>query len=162
MKPQFFYPQTIFSGIFILILSLLVSGCRTTALVYSESNARNIEPKQGVIAIPLVANIELIQQEKITPYFEDLPYYVTLATIENLPGYKAAVMANAVKQYGADLLVGALIEVTTLKNGKLRITVTGWPTKFTNFRPASQEDSWLLPVYNILNDTNKSNEILLK
>ena len=40
---------------------------------YTESSARNIEPRRGVIAVPLIADLKVMSTERIEPYVEIFP-----------------------------------------------------------------------------------------
>ena len=38
------------------------------------------------------------------------------------------------------MIIGAMVEVITNENGRLEITITGYPARYTNFRNATSED----------------------
>lgn len=55
--------------------------------------------------------------------------------------YKKTALLNAAKKYGADVIVAATIEVETTDSGNLKITVMGFPARYTNFRKATEKDA---------------------
>lgn len=122
-----------------VILSLM-AGCR--AYSYEEHSSRNIEPQQNVVTVPIVADVELLSQEKIT-YTES--FYCPKADLGNVDNYKYVALARAIKQYEADFMIGALFDVKYIKKGRhLEVTVTGFPAKYKEFRKATPDDQWFL------------------
>ena len=118
---------------------------------YTESSARNIEPARGVIAVPLIADLKVISNERIEPYEEIFPYQVNAAIVNYVPSFKRTAFFNAAKKYNADALVGALIDVSTTEDGFLKISVTGYPARYTNFRNATAQDTWMVQMYQLAN-----------
>lgn len=60
--------------------------------------------------------------------------------IDAIPNFKRIVLCKAARQYNADLIIGATIDVVTNKGGCLEITVVGYPAKYTKFRNATKEN----------------------
>lgn len=150
------------------MLSLVVSaGFAQTERVrtggsttYTESSARNIEPARGVIAVPLIADLKVISNERIEPYEEIFPYQVNAAIVNYVPSFKRTAFFNAAKKYNADALVGALIDVSTTEDGYLKISVTGYPARYTNFRNATAQDVWMKTMYEII-DNRYDNDVFM-
>lgn len=140
--------------LFFLITVSVMTGCAEQRLIYRESSGRNIEPAQSAVITPLVANLELISENKIAPYVEILPYAITPELIGNVNNFKKIALLNAAKKYNADTLVAALINVETTDEGYLKITVTGYPAKYTGFRTMTEKDIWLISAYGTLSASN--------
>lgn len=143
-----------------LAAAMLLSGCAMQQLSYREASTRLVEPNQGAIVTPLIADMELISEEKIQPYVEEFGK-LTYLTLSNIEGYKKTALLNAAKKYGADVIVAATIEVETTDSGILKITVTGFPARYTNFRKATEKDAWMVGMHQVINQGNVS-PVLLK
>ncbi len=129
-----------------LIIGLLVvaglTSCTIQRLNYSESSARSIEPNMEAIVTPLIAEPELLSNDKIKPFVLVVPGEVTPALIANIDAWKRVALSDAAKKYNADALIGTMIDVKT-ENNRLNIIVTGWPIRYTNFRKATEADTWI-------------------
>lgn len=120
------------------LMSIVMAGCR--AYFYEERGARNVEPQHQVVTVPIVADLEVLSTEKIT-YSETF----TKANLNNIESYKYVVLAHAIKQYNADLIIGAIYDVNYNSKGRtLEVIVTGFPAKYKEFRKATPEDQWFL------------------
>ena len=129
------------------------------ASAYTESAARNIEPRSGVIVTPLIADMQIVSQERIE-YTETLPYYVTPEIVAFVPSFKKTVFFHATKEHKCDALAASLIDVTTTPEGFLQITVTGYPAKYVNFRNATSDDVWMIQMHQLINN-NHNNDIFI-
>lgn len=126
---------------------------------YTESAARNIEPRSGVIVTPVIADMQIISQNRIE-YSETLPYYVTPEIVSFVPSFKKTVFFHATKEHNCDALAASLIDVTTTPEGFLHITVTGYPAKYVNFRNATANDTWMVQMHQLINN-NHDNDIFI-
>ena len=132
--------KTIYKVLIPLMFLSLMAGCR--AYSYEEKGSRNIEPQHNVVTVPIVADVELLSQEKIT-YTES--FFCSKANLGNVENYKYMALAHAIKQYEADFMMGALYDVKyTKKKSLLEVTVTGFPAKYKEFRKATPDDQWFL------------------
>lgn len=131
---------------FLLVLVFLTSCAVQQKTTYRESSARIFEPGLSAIITPLVADMELISQDKIEPYVEEFPYEVNLSTIQYVDNLKRMALLNAAKKYDADVIVSATIEVETTPQGLYRITVIGYPARYVNFRNATAADTWMIDM----------------
>ena len=57
--------------------------------------------------------------------------------------YTEVAKAKMMEEYNCDAILSATSSATT-KNGRLVITVRGYPVKYTNFRKATKDDLWIL------------------
>lgn len=136
-----------------LAAAFLLSGCAIQQPSYREASTRLIEPSQGALVTPLIVDMELVSEEKIKPYVEEFGKvnYLTLSEVEK---YKKTALLNAAKKYDADVIVAATIEVETTDSGVLKITVTGFPARYTNFRKATEKDAWMVGMHQVINQKN--------
>lgn len=110
---------------FVLAAVSLLAGCSVHRLDYREVSTRLIEPNQGALVTPLIADMELVSEEKIQPYTEEFGQ-LTCQSLSCVEVYKKTALLNAAKKYGADVIVAAAIEVETTDSGNLKITVMGF------------------------------------
>lgn len=131
----------------LLILAMTVSASvafaqqRTDKVEYQESSARNLEPVQSVMISPMIADMEVIA-DKIyyteTEAFRN--YTVSQAIVSFIPEFKKVALSRAARAYKADAIVGATVDVITNAQGKIEITISGYPARYTNFRNATRDD----------------------
>lgn len=112
-------------------------------VIYQESSARNLEPEHNMVLTPLIADIK-VSPNKITytetQAFEKIPVNENLNIDAVMPNFKSIALSRAAHAYNADLLVGTVIDVVTNAQGRLEITVTGYPANYVNFRNATAND----------------------
>ncbi len=135
---------------------------RTDKVEYQESSARNFEPVQSVMISPMIADMEVIY-EKIyyteTEAFRN--YTVSPAIVSLIPEFKKVALSRAARAYKADAIVGATVDVITNADGRIEITISGYPAHYTNFRNATRDDIALVGQAKVVADDNH-NEILKK
>lgn len=132
---------------------------------YMESSARELPMSHSIMTTPFVADLELIPEagrlevrknergDTVSVVYKRIEYteteafknyVVTTGLLTNIPTFKAIALANAAKRHNADIILGALITVETIQDadgvGKLKITVSGYPARYCNFRIATQDD----------------------
>lgn len=129
------------------VLAAAAVSCVPQRMTYRESSGRNIEPSQSAVVTPMLADLELVSDTKQT-YVEKTGYYVNSYVIAQIDNYKNMALLNAAKQYDADTMVAAIINVDTDADGKLVITVTGYPARYINFRTMTEKDAWISRVNN--------------
>lgn len=112
-----------------------------TTVDYMESSARYMEPSQSIMTSPMIADLEVIGGSISYTEIEAFKNYeVTEELIQLVPGFKRIALSRAARAHKADVIIGAMVEVITNKNGRLEITITGYPARYTNFRNATSED----------------------
>lgn len=137
----------------LIALVLLVAG--TGLSIYAQhkhsvtqAQARLIESEFSVLTAPVIGELDQISSKKITHkvefpigMFKDAQKEI----VPNLEDYKKYTIANYCTINDYDLVINPLFQVSTTANGdKLIVTVTGYPARYKNFRPAKAEDSWML------------------
>jgi hypothetical protein len=126
----------------IVAFSCLEAFSQNKAVVdYKESSARILEPLHSVLTMPLVADLQVIGNKITyteTKAFEN--YAVTTEIVSFVPDFKKVALSNAAKAHNADAIIGATVDIITNAQGRLEITICGYPAKYTNFRTATLED----------------------
>ena len=124
---------------------LALASCSTVQtsvrIDYMESSTENLEPQNMIMTSPMIADLKVIGDQITyteTEAFKDIE--VTRWVIDAIPNFKRIALCKAARQYNADLIIGATIDVVTNKDGRLEITVVGYPAKYTKFRNATKED----------------------
>lgn len=127
---------------------------------YVESTAKEYPFSHGIMSTPFVADIALVDPDnpsKVIPYYnspnsttlsvrkiwETIVYDELIVTPDiepQIPAYKALAIAQVTQNHNADFLLGATINVTTTDEGKLSVTVGGYPARYVNFRIATNDD----------------------
>lgn len=129
-----------------IILSVLLTACSSKNYSYSEF--RTTQPTQSVHAVPVVADLDVMQERII--YTERLGVKVSDLSDAELQKLveteKQVVMSNAMKAHKADVLVAPLVDVLTDANNYLVLTITAYPAKYKNYRSATKEDTWFIPM----------------
>ena len=119
----------------------------TSTLEYMESSARVLEADHNMLLTPLIA----VSSKKISYTEKDVfaNLEVTQALLNNISELKKIALSRAARANNADVLVGSTIDIVT-NNGRLEITVSGYPAHYVKFRKADDKDVELLKnVYNI-------------
>lgn len=140
---------------FFLITALVVTfaSCRVVPLPpassnvereYYESSVRILEPEHSMLLSPVMADLE-VSNTKIThterEAFANIK--ITETVINNMTEFKKIALSRAARAHNADVLVGTIIDVTTV-NRHLVITVSGYPAFYRNFRAANIKDTELV------------------
>ncbi len=149
--------------LFIIVAALFISlaataQSRTEKIEFVESSARNIEPTQSVVVSPLIADLKIISNERIS--YSETSYAVVPEIERVMPSLKGMALSNAAKKYNADAIVAATIDVRTNEAGFLVITVSGYPAKYDNFRNATSDDLDLVLKAHRLNDKSENTDVI--
>jgi hypothetical protein len=142
---------------------LLLQSCGTTSKVsvHSATSVTEEEISLGVRVTPFLCDYEMIPKENPVAVYEEYNTGILVESIITevdywIIKYETIVKSKMMKKYGADAILSATSEAITNDKGELVITVRGYPIKYTNFRPASKDDIWML---NYDNSVNKSTVI---
>ena len=112
-----------------------------TTVDYMESSARYMEPSQNIMTAPMIADLQVVGgsvSHTETEAFKN--YEVTEELIQLVPGFKRIALSRAARAHKADVIIGAMVDVITNENGRLEITITGYPAKYVNFRNATSNE----------------------
>lgn len=136
---------------------------------YQESSARNLEPNQMVIAMPLMADLKVISgriRYTETEAFKNINVSEFIkeagekAFIRNLVEWKKIALSQATKSANADLIIGATIDIATNSRNTLEITVSGYPAVYANFRNPTASDISVVTLMQKYNDRSRNEEVL--
>lgn len=144
----------------LFIILVVTSSCHTSTYVtsYKSTESREFEPRQGVVLTPLVADMKVLSQTAIK---DSAIFKIQVSTIPTneitswISEYKKEVLSMMLKKYNADAIVAPLTDVVTTREGFMKINISGYPVKYINFRNATTADTWMVPLYNII-DKNSS------
>jgi hypothetical protein len=144
----------------LLTIASLATSCSKPLYVtsYSSTESREFEPRQGVVVTPLVADMKILSQK---PVEDSIIFKILVTTIPSdqitswVSECKKEALSVMIKKYKADAIVAPLTDVTTTSEGFMKIYISGYPAKYENFRNATTSDTWMVPMYNII-DKNAS------
>lgn len=112
-----------------------------TSVDYMESSARYMEPSQKMMITPMIADLEVVSGSVSYTETEAFKNYeVTEELTRHVPGFKRIALSRAARAHKADVIIGAMVDVITNENGRLEITITGYPARYTNFRNATSDE----------------------
>ena len=131
-----------------LVLSVIVSASVLASCSSLKTRTAHTKDIQGpVVHTPVLADLD-VQESKATAT-------VSASAGNSIDATKNLAIAEVLKATNADLLVEPTFDVQK-KNGKNIVTVTGFPAKYKNFRPARAEDIALMDAgTRYLTTTNK-------
>lgn len=147
----------------LLSLVFLLTGCAKPQFVatYKSTESRDFEPRQGVVVTPLVAEMKVLSERSVKDsvvfdiLVETIPVHQIASWVNEC---KKDAMSMMMKKYKADAIVAPLTEVSTTEEGLMKIVISGYPAIYQNFRNATSADSWMVPMYTII-DKNASDPI---
>ncbi len=142
---------------------------------YNSTAARNLEASHEMLVTPLLADVQL-QECGRQVFGEDRFYYVDVdatdawkaQTIDQL---KRQALFDFTKEYKADVIVGALISAQTVDEDhdgqvdrersryKVRITISGYPANYVNFRNAKATDGWIKDQLLLKRDSKQNSAV---
>ncbi|MCQ2336066.1 MAG: hypothetical protein MJ010_02655 [Paludibacteraceae bacterium] len=135
------------------LAAVVLSSCKTSTS-YSYSEFKTSDPTVNVFAVPQIAELA-VSATKIT-YSERLNKDIREMSSSAAESFamteKETVLNNAIKANNADVLIAPNITVTTDNQGRLVITVTGYPANYTGFRNATSGDEWIIKNSESVND----------
>ena len=74
--------------------------------------------------------------------------------MQYIPDFKKVALSRAARKYEADVIVGATVDVVTNSLGRIEITISGYPARYTNFRNATAQDVSLVGAAKVVCDDN--------
>lgn len=113
---------------------------------YDESsNLQMVEPAHGIIMNPIIADLEMLGNEKVS-YKETFKVAMDKNSVEKIKLYKEIALSHAEKEFKADVIVSAHFDVHATES-EIEVIVTGYPAFYKNFRPATKKDRWMIKLY---------------
>lgn len=142
----------------LFIAAMLVAGCAFGALaqkkennvkVWEESEARRLVPEVRTFVTPQICDMQMLSKGRET--FG--PYYFEIKSVEQtfnfeLQNFKNRALYRACQEGDADAVIEPLFNSYVYeKDSKvLVVELSGYPVKYTNFRPASKDEVEMIGV----------------
>lgn len=134
-----------------LVMTVIVSNAQNKHNIV-QSQARMKETQFAVVTAPIIGELDAVSPNKIT---DSMEFYIggfkdaVKDIVPNLDEYKKYTIANYCQRKGYDVIINPLFQLRTNEQGdKLRVIVTGYPAKYKSFRPAKEEDAWMMYFMN--------------
>lgn len=135
----------------LLAATATLTGCMSSKVQVENRDARSLEPQMNAFVSPVLADvnvsgnrIEKTETVKLENAF-GTSFDVFISNI------KANMIAKMLQEVKADVLVGTQSAVFTedTKTGYVKVTITGYPGKYTNWRPTTKdhEINWIRGAY---------------
>lgn len=116
----------------LMIIGLNLTACTTVRK--STSTTANIDA--DIFQYPAVADIEVGKKIEKTETWEYNPFMV----FPTLSERKSNMIADMVKSENSDILLETQSTYTRVPFGQRTLTISGYPAKYKDFRPATEED----------------------
>lgn len=117
---------------------LIISSLSSCNVILKSNTVKSSDVYfAGVIQKPVVVDLD-VKETKTTAIVKGSPGELIQIT-------KSNAVALALKNTDSDILVEPKFEIET-KGGETKVTVTGFPATYKNFRPISESDLNLLKV----------------
>ncbi len=139
--------------LFLIAAAALASSCSVMRQVnYKEFSARNVEPRQDALVVPLKAEMELTADGRIDKSMTYTLQKNQLLTNQFIEERKKETLSATAQAYNADVIIGALISVNyeegkSGNNKTLTIRVTGYPARYVHFRNIDCKDQDMMHYY---------------
>ncbi|MBR5807143.1 MAG: hypothetical protein IKY24_00840, partial [Alistipes sp.] len=92
---------------------------------------------------PLLAELQVLTDSSVCETINYDNFTVKSSNLKEIENYKKMAIYTVATKYNADTMVGALANVDTTPEGKLTITVTGYPARYVKFRTMEEKDTWI-------------------
>lgn len=141
----------------ILIILGLIVLMAATSCTSIRKTAATADVNTGIFQYPTVTDLEILPKVEKTVEWPSVPFNIGQPSLSDR---KTNLVADVVKENGADILLEPQFKVELKVFGSNRLTVYGYPAKFKGFRKASASDIEALKatcpsVYNIANKKMK-------
>ena len=158
-------------------LLVIMSGCGVTnkTVNYRENMSRSLEPYIDAQMTPLTGDVKIIEEydgslkriDKTFVFRYGVDYFNDVITTKLVETCRLEALSKASLEENADLIVAPILNVNVKENIKssrasvaktseISVRVTGYPAVYTNFRPMTNDDEWMLNHYYIVNGKYKA------
>lgn len=125
----------------IVLLILAMSSCRSIKF----QDSKTVDIANNIYQYPTVANLEVQSEKIVSSITFKRPWYRNSVSKSNLEMFKGQVVADAVKNAAADILLEPQFVIEQGdKKLSIKLTLSGYPAKYKNFRAATKEDTEML------------------
>jgi hypothetical protein len=130
--------------IYILLAGLIALSTSCGTLRYEEHQSRTAQISSAGVITPTTADLN-VSPDRIT-HTETFSHQKRENDFD-VRYAKEYTLSSAMMKYKADVIVGALYNITTSEDAsQVTVTITGYPANYVNFRKTTSEDSILLSV----------------
>lgn len=138
-----------------MILPVLVAASLSSCETWSDaSSVRTAEAEIGLLVQPMVIEIDSVSTQMIvdTISFTDKTYQE-----KDKPSLCKEALVRCKLKYKFDLLVNPSYQIysdtskkskNTRRSSYYQVVVSGFPAYYKRIRPATPDDSWMIPFYN--------------
>ena len=117
--------------------------------VHSATAVTVDELNPGVRIAPFLCDYEMIPKNNPQPVYYEYNTGIKVESVTYsinawIDTYETIVQAKMMKEHNADAILSATVEAKNNEKGELIIIVRGYPVKYTNFRPATKDDLWMV------------------
>ena len=131
-------------------------------LWFNETTTRNLEPRQDVYTVPVLANLKMMYGEERQEFDSVYVAYSDIGEIIKRAMFDFAqrCVCRETGVKGADIILGSLYQVNTFPDEKgntvvdpetgyykVRVKIVGYPAYYEKFRPATEQDKWIIDSY---------------
>lgn len=150
-----------------MLLAITVSSFAQYKHSVQQAQARLLESQFSLLTAPIIGEVGEISAVKIVDSMEFFIGTIKDAKTEIVPyldDYKRYVIAHYCSRHSYDLILNPLFQISTNADGdKLKVIVTGFPAKYKSFRPATENDKWMMLYFmSGMTTDDRINEILNK
>lgn len=118
----------------LIILSAFAIGLSSCSTI-RKSSVTTVDVETSVVQYPTVADLDVMNKAEKT-----LTWTFNPLKRENLQLVKGNLMADLLREVGADVLLEPQYIYTKVPYGERTLVITGFPAKFKNFRKATDND----------------------
>ena len=135
-----------------IILACMLTSCQTW---HDVSTVRTAEAETGIIVQPVVIELESVSATMIT---DTIDFTEHVYSDEDKPMMYSTAMVECAKKHGFDILVSPAYRMyketkypkdpSQYARTFYRVIISGYPAYYKKIRPATPDDSWMIPFYN--------------
>lgn len=138
-----------------IALALIVTSLTSCSTWHDITTYRTAEAETGLVVQPMVIELDSISTQMI---IDTIRFFGKDFSDEDKPELYEAAMTICIQKHNFDILVSPTYQMycesvynqpTDFSNGpSYNVVISGYPAYFKRIRPASPEDSWMIPFYN--------------
>ncbi len=148
-----------------LVLLMLTIACcatgsyakKTTKFMFRDVQARAADAVTSTLVKPFVVEVEILENgNKIKDEWHFSAEDVEIAMRGEIDNVRAAGIYQSTQRHECDIIIGVLCNVETENNGGYKVTITGYPGKFTNMHSATTDDYEWMRIQLLSKESDKS------
>ena len=141
-----------------MALAIAVVGLSSCESWHDVATVRTAEAETGLLVHPMVIELDSVSTQMI---IDTIRFTEKIYSDKDKPALYSEAMAKCIQKHRFDLLVSPSYHMyceTTYSNSSNSsnitsgtcyiVVISGYPACFKRIRPATPEDSWMIPFYN--------------